>query len=63
MCIQPLGQENPLEDEMTTHFSILAWEIQYRGAWRATVHGWQSVGHDLATELTQIHTHAHTHIA
>ena len=63
MCIQPLGQENPLEDEMATHFSILAWEIQYRGTWRATVHGWQSVGHDLATELTHTHTHAHTHIA
>ena len=24
---QPLGQEDPLEEEMVTHFSILSWEI------------------------------------
>ena len=27
MQIQSLGQEDPLEKEMTTHSSILAWEI------------------------------------
>ena len=27
MCIQPLGQKDPLEKEMTTHSSILAWKI------------------------------------
>ena len=27
MCIQFLGQEDPLEKEMTTHSSIFAWEI------------------------------------
>ena len=27
MWIQPLGEEDPLEEEMTTHSSILAWEI------------------------------------
>ena len=33
------GQEDPLEKEMVTHSSILAWEIPWReGAWRATVH-------------------------
>ena len=26
-CVQPLGQENPLEKGMATHFSSLAWEI------------------------------------
>ena len=26
-CIQSLGQEDPLEEEMSTHSSILAWEI------------------------------------
>ena len=26
--VQPLGREDPLEEEMTTHSSILAWEIQ-----------------------------------
>jgi len=24
--VQPLGQEDPLEEEMATHSSILAWE-------------------------------------
>ena len=27
--IQPLGQEDPLEKEMATHSSILAWEIPW----------------------------------
>ena len=27
MRVQPLGQEDPLENEMATHFSILAWKI------------------------------------
>ena len=25
--VQPLGQEDPPEEEMATHSSILAWEI------------------------------------
>ena len=38
--IQSLGQEDPLEERMETHSSILAWRILMdRGAWRATVHG------------------------
>ena len=38
--VQPLGQEDPLEEGMTTHSSILAWSTPMdRGAWRATVHG------------------------
>ena len=37
--IQSLGQEDPLEKEMTTHSSILAWRIPWtEGAWQATVH-------------------------
>ena len=28
MQVQSLGQEDPLEQEMATHSSILAWEIQ-----------------------------------
>ena len=36
--IQPLGQENPLEEEMATHSSIPAWRIPMdRGAQRTTV--------------------------
>ena len=35
-----LGQEDPLEEGMTTHSSIPAWRIPMdRGAWWATVHG------------------------
>ena len=38
--IPSLGQEDPLEEGMETHFSILAWRIPMdRGAWRATVLG------------------------
>ena len=34
--VQSLDQENSLEKEMATHFSILAWNMG-RGAWRAIV--------------------------
>ena len=35
-----LGWEDPLEEGMATHSSILAWRIPMdRGAWCATVHG------------------------
>ena len=36
--VQPLGWEDPLEEGMVTHSSILAWRIPDRGAWWATVH-------------------------
>ena len=40
MSIQLLGQEDPLEEGMSTHSSILAWGIPMdRGAWWAVVHG------------------------
>ena len=29
--VQPLGQENPLEKEMATHSSVLAWRIPGTG--------------------------------
>ena len=29
MSVTSLGQEDPLEKEMATHSSILAWEIQW----------------------------------
>ena len=35
--VQALGQENPLEKEMATHSSILAWEIPRTE--EPTVHG------------------------
>ena len=37
--VQSLAWEDPLEKEMSTHCSIPAWEIPWRGAWQATVHG------------------------
>ena len=34
-----LGWEDPLEEDMATHSSILAWRIPMdRGAWQTTVH-------------------------
>ena len=39
MQIQSLGLEDPLEKEMATHSSILAWKnLMDSGSWRATVH-------------------------
>ena len=38
--VQSLGQEDPLEKEMATHSSILAWKNPMDGgSWRAIVHG------------------------
>ena len=38
--VQSLGWEDPLEEGMATHSSILAWRIPMdRGAWRAAIHG------------------------
>ena len=35
-----LGWEDPLEEDMATHSSILAWRIPMdKGAWQVTVHG------------------------
>ena len=40
MWVQTQGQEDPLEEGMATHFSVLAWRIPTdRRAWRVTVHG------------------------
>ena len=38
--VRSLGREDPLEKEMATHSSILAWRIPWtEGVWQATVHG------------------------
>ena len=40
MQVRFLSWEDPLEEGMATHSSILAWRIPTdRGAWRAIVHG------------------------
>ena len=44
--VQSLSWEDPLEEGMEIHSSVLAWRIPMdRGAWRATVHG-VAVGHN-----------------
>ena len=40
MGVQSLGQEDPLEEEMTIHYSIIAWEIP----WTEEPGGLQSMG-------------------
>ena len=45
--VQSLGQEDPLEENMATHFKILAWRIprtEKPGRLQST--GWQRVRHD-----------------
>ena len=37
---ESLGQKNPLQEEMTTHYSILAWKIP----WTEEPSGLQSMG-------------------
>ena len=38
--VRSLGWEDPLEEGMATHSSILAWRIPMdRGAWQATTYG------------------------
>ena len=54
--VQSLGRDDPLEEGMATHSSILAWRTNPmdRGAWRATVH---SVAKN-QTRLKRFSTHA-----
>ena len=38
--VRSVGRQDPLEEGMVTHASILAWRIPMdRGAWQAIVHG------------------------
>ena len=40
MQVQSLGWEDPLEEDMATYISILAWRIPWtEELWGATVHG------------------------
>ena len=50
--VQSLGREDPLENKMATHSSILAWEIprmEEPGGLQSM--GSQRVGHDCVTSL------------
>ena len=45
--VQPLGQKDPLEAEMATHSSVIAWKIPWtEGPGRLQSRGFQRVGHD-----------------
>ena len=68
MWVQPLGWEDPLEDEMATYSSILAWRIPW------ILEGYSLRGHKESntTEVTEhtctnsathtcTHTHTHMH--
>ena len=47
MQVQSLGREDPLEEEMATHSSILAWEIPWmEETGRLQSMGPQRVGHN-----------------
>ena len=51
MRVRSLGQEDPLEKEMATYSSILAWEIpRTEEPGGLQFMGLQRVGHDLVTE-------------
>ena len=56
---QSLGHEDPLEKEMATHSSILAYKNPMDGeAWQARVHGVTKS----QTQLSDAHTRTYTHI-
>ena len=48
------GWEDPLEEGMATHSSILAWSSMDIRSWQGGVHG-------VTKSQTQISTHTHTH--
>ena len=51
--VQSLGWEDPLEEEMTTYSSILAWKNPMdRRVWKVTVHG-------VSKSQKQLSTHAY----
>ena len=52
--VQFLGQEDPLEEGMATHTSILAWRTPGHRSWWATVHS--VIKHQ--TRLKRLGTHA-----
>ena len=51
MWVRSLGREDPLEEGMTTHFSILAWEIP----WTEEPGGLQPMGSQ--SDMTEYHHH------
>ena len=66
MLVQSLGREDPLEEEMATHSSILSWKI----SWTEKPGGLQSMGSqrvrhdysDLTHELYMIEIHCNLNV-
>ena len=57
MQVRSLGWEDPLEKEMATHSSILAWRIP----WIEEPGRPQSMGSQSQIRLSDTHTHTHTY--
>ena len=58
MGVRSLGQEDPLEEGIAAHSSILAWEIPWtEEPSELQSMGFQRVGHGLATKLNLISTY------
>ena len=53
-CVQSLSGEDPLEEGMAIHSSILAWRIP----WTEKLGG--RIESDMTEQLTHTHTHTHT---
>ena len=51
LWVPSLGQEDPLEEEMAIHYSILAWEIPWTVGLQSVTS--QIVGHYLGTKQQQ----------
>ena len=51
--VRSLGWEDPLEKEMATHSSILAWRIP----WTEELGGLQSTGHKESDTTERLHFH------
>ena len=54
MVKNPLGREEPLEEKMATHSSILAWKIPWtEEPGQLQSRGWERVAHALVTKQQQ----------
>ena len=57
MLVQSLGGEDPLEEGMATHSSILAWQPHGQ----RSLAGYSPEGH-MELDLTEVTWHAHTQV-
>ena len=55
--VRSLGREDPLEKEMATHSSILAWRIP----WTEELGGLRSMGHKESDTTERLHFHFSHH--